>query len=326
WKSIQEPLVEGRHFHRPKGGYLKNDGEFYYAGLVSDDRLYFKQVTILHFSNSGELVQSKDIILKRGFISEWSVSAGMDAPREHYRNNNMRFIVNQNGLFSISGLFAYSGGENGQDGIDRNNVFNRSKGYFHFNINPADLSVFNETYKEFDECILSNVEHEEGILRYYLFRTTFPGKNGGVTLVFENKEYGIAGNIIIVNLNSSGETVWTRVIPRKNNRIETGWSSFSIIKLQNKFIISTEVHEDNIGIGEGEKPKWNRVGANKSVVSTIVISPEGVTTQKVLFESNDLGTFLAGTVTLTIVKNELVFFIRRKKQSRFGRVSLDEIL
>ncbi|MFK7972688.1 MAG: hypothetical protein AB8F95_20120, partial [Bacteroidia bacterium] len=39
WKSIQEPLVEGRHFHRPKGGYLKNDGEFYYAGLVSDDRL-----------------------------------------------------------------------------------------------------------------------------------------------------------------------------------------------------------------------------------------------------------------------------------------------
>jgi len=175
---------------------------------------------------------------------------------------------------------------------------------------------------DLDRLILREDGSATIIGEQYVFRVTtrtVSNPNGGMsTTTTYHYHYN---NILVININSSGEISWATQIPKRQHSTNDGgyYSSYAsaIVGDQIYFVFNDNV--ENLFIKEGQKIK-NYTFGKKSMVILVHLDENGEWTKEGLFSKLEADVITIPKVCEQIKADEMVIFGKWKKDQKFATV------
>ncbi len=163
--------------------------------------------------------------------------------------------------------------------------------------------------------------------QYYVNVVTFtsPGPNGIMNT--RTTTYYNYNDIIVVNINPTGEIEWAQKIPKLQMTREDGgfFSSYSMAVVHDKMFFVFNDNPKNLSPKAGKSHNFVP-GRKESTVVLVALDRDGNQKKSPLFMSGDAAVVIRPKVCEQISENELVVFGQRKKNQRFAKIQFKESL
>lgn len=310
---------------------IDNEGDVYLLGIYYADGNRLErgntptyQYRILAYRQGGETVQEYPIDLDGRFITD------------------LTFRIGRDGNLVCSGFYS-----------ERNSY--SVKGTYFLRIDTETEAIISQNYKEFDlefltamfssrmkekaeraelqgdpekEAELYKYSLDELVLRsdggallvaeqYYIYETNFQNFNGmWVTTYYYNYN-----DIIIININPSGEIEWTARIPKRQVTVDDNgyFSSYAMAIVRDRIYF---VYNDNPRNLEEDRPlnRLHNFNGNNSIIALSEVLRDGSVNTYPLFVNREASIITRPKICKQISRNSIAIYGERGRNYRLGRL------
>ena len=312
---------------------VDNSGNTYIVGKLYDEKKEARKARkegrpsfvykILKYSNNGTEFKEYPITIEDHFITDMQISIDTD------ENIVCSGFYSKEGTYSIGGSYFLR--------IDGKTQAITTKGFEPFEENfivqhmterqakkakkKADRKKKGlELYEyDLDEIILKK---DGGAVlvgeQYYMYITTTTDSEGRTSSTY----HYIYNDIIVVNMDKEGQTLWKIRIPKKQHSVNDGGiaSSYVLSKVGNKLMFIFNDDIENMTYTEGDKIKNFSKNKKKSATVLVEVGNQGKQSKEILFTVEDVQSFTLPKVSEQISKDEVMLFGQYKRKNRFFRV------
>ena len=289
---------------------IDNKGNFYWLGVNDDGKVdgkrqysYFMNV----YSRDGEKPTEYPLSLDDKFISSCT------------------FDIAPDGGIVISGFYSEK---------DLNDI----KGVFYTRIDPVSRMALSTSFKAFDTAFMSefmsarkaskgkelnDFDFAEMILRedggavliaqkYYVTTSTTTDNQGRsrTTYTYHYNE------MIVSNINPSGEIDWVVRIPKRQAASSTAFLSYTSMVKDDKIYLVFNDNERNLT--ETKENKIHPYNGKKSVAMLVTIASDGSWAKSALFDNKEEGILLRPKICQQINENTTLLYAEKGRTYKMG--------
>ncbi|MGB0868673.1 MAG: hypothetical protein ACPGSD_03665 [Flavobacteriales bacterium] len=314
---------------------IDNDGNLYILGKLYNDKVVEKRngkpnykYIILSYKNNGNVTKEYKVELENKFIRD------------------LTFGINNQQDFVCAGFYS----EKGTTSI---------KGSYYFEIDHESGKFLKENTKEFSPSFISKYKSERtkkkvkrkskkgkapelyeydfdylfmkdegGALligeQYYsyTYSTTTTDANGNTTTHWHTRY--VYGDIIVINIDKSGKTIWQEKIPKKQvvaSYKATNYCSYYPIYRNNALYIVYNDNKKNLEFSEGQKLSNVTFGKN-GIAAIAKLDEQGSMTKDFLFSQKETEFFVQPIMSEQISQNDLILYGRKRKKQKFSYLKI----
>lgn len=216
------------------------------------------------------------------------------------------------------------------------------KGVFYMTIDIETSKVLKTSFKEFDNDFMTNMIGEDRVedgagLKNFKFDYFLTKKNGGIYFTAEQQVVNMGSaltgynkvhhlnDIIVVNVNVSGEIEWIKRIFKKASDTQGGQFVTYALNYNKEKDVLHFVFNDNIKNFELFKKDPNKLlplGEMRcSVAALVTINGVGIMTRTPLFKNKDLGNVVLQPLMFLSDENTIYLHGIKGSDYRFGRIT-----
>lgn len=159
--------------------------------------------------------------------------------------------------------------------------------------------------------------------QYYSYVvTTRSTDSNGITTTRYTYHY-IYNDVVVVNMNSSGEIDWAAKVPKRQHTINDGgfYSGFGLTVVDDKMYFIYNDNGKNLYLKEGEKI-FNFNAKKDFLVMLSTVGVDGSVERETLFALDKKDILLAPKESIEF-DDQLFLYAQRKKNYKYGRVDLE---
>ena len=157
--------------------------------------------------------------------------------------------------------------------------------------------------------------------QYFVNVVTTPVVDANGVTSYRTTYYYHYNDIIVVNISTEGEILWTEKIPKRQVSSNDGgfYSSYSLGIIEDKLYFIFNDNPKNLFYkGEGKVYKFTR---KESLVVVVELNSDGKQSREALFSTREANVIIRPKVCEQINSNEIILFGQKKKKQRFAKVS-----
>lgn len=239
--------------------------------------------------------------------------------------NDCSFSISPEGEIVVSGFYA-------------ENDITDIKGVFYTRINSSTKSSIKTSFKEFDTEFMSEFMSERKAkkgkeLDNFEFSELISREDGGAVLLAEKYYVTTStttdsqGNtrttytyhyneIIVTNINPSGDIDWSIRIPKKQGSSGTAYLSYTSMVSNDKIFL---VFNDNPkNLIETKEDKVHAYNGKSSIAMLVTIDADGKWYKSELFDNKEEGVILRPIICNQINENETLFYAEKGRTYKLG--------
>lgn len=330
-KEVELPYLE--ELFEVENYRVTNEGNVYLLGVIFKEKRRVKRqgepnykYQVLSYTNNGNTLTEYPIVVEDHFLTDMiiTINENKDIICGGFYSAKGTFTVKGSYFLKIDGktkeIKAKSFNEFGIDFITQNMTERQEKK----SKKKAEKGKKPELYKYYlDEIILKD---DGGAVligeQFYIVTVThtYTNPNGGTTTTYTNYYY--YNDIIVVNIDSDGNIVWTEKVPKRQRTVNDGgfYSSYTTTVVNDKIYFVFNDNPKNIEYkGEGKIYNFNR--SKESLVVIVEMNSEGKQSREALFSAKEVEVLIRPKVCEQISKTELILFGQKKKTHKFARVT-----
>ena len=137
--------------------------------------------------------------------------------------------------------------------------------------------------------------------------------------------YYYYNDIIVMNIDASGNLVWVEKIAKKQETTNDGgfYSSYHVSLVKDKLYFIFNDNTKNLVFKPGGT-LYNFTKSKAAITVLVEMDIKGQQTREALFATVDVGILARPKVCSQVSDNEMVLFGQRKRTQRYGRVTFRE--